>query len=676
MASEEIAERIEMAATKPSASTESESRGERAEQGDIAQDESSSRTSVPTGGAESPMTARKVLRIEDGTYDATDSFWIKVSHTTNVKQIPKKAAIVDVVAEQLAVERGGIDAALLYVLKEYFPEFRVRIYADALLQAGASPSASDTGFNTTLHIACERKHKSVVQLLLEHGALYLARNQLEQKPFEIAMANKSDEIAAMLVKVMPKSAVRDLFTGFEDQSSRQSFHALIDDPEKMQDTIMAVLDCMIEPIEERPGWFRLYYQILDGDSAGRSPKDDRFCKDNQSCLQIIARSNNKEAVYHDVVRLMLKRKWKEFAGNIYKLRTLMFFLNLVAMTLAFVVAGSVDDPLVYDSALDYVRGVCEVVVAINTVFSLVSEVNQMRKHRLRYLHDQYNYLDMSSILLLFTVIPLRATGSNAQWTIASLAYFSTVLISFKYASAYRSIGQYTQIVGRIVQYDMVRFSVLFLVFLFAFSGSLFLALRGERVSMTSNGTTSNLNLFRETSTYGHILLTGLRILIEQDSIVDFYGEKPEFSWLGVLLMLFFMFTIIVLLLNLLIAQLSDTYQNVQSDAQRELELNRAANVARIEKNSLIFRDLRTKYYREVEDIEDPKGVLERWEVPPISNISRKLNRLEEKLYDQEVTLKQMKSQLSKITSLLQLQLQRDASEAPDGEEDEEDEIDV
>ena len=54
-------------------------------------------------------------------------------------------------------------------------------------------------------------------------------------------------------------------------------------------------------------------------------------------------------------------------------------------------------------------------------------------------------------------------------------------------------------------------------------------------------------------------------------------------------MLFFMFTIIVLLLNLLIAQLSDTYQNVQSDAQRELELNRAANVARIEKNSLIFR---------------------------------------------------------------------------------------
>ena len=44
----------------------------------------------------------------------------------------------------------------------------------------------------------------------------------------------------------------------------------------------------------------------------------------------------------------------------------------------------------------------------------------------------------------------------------------------------------------------------------------------------------------------------------------------------------------------------------------------------------------------MEDIEDPKGVLERWEVPPISNISRKLNRLEEKLYDQEVTLKQMK----------------------------------
>jgi hypothetical protein len=37
---------------------------------------------------------------------------------------------------------------------------------------------------------------------------------------------------------------------------------------------------------------------------------------------------------------------------------------------------------------------------------------------------------------------------------------------------------------------------------------------------------------------------------------------------------------------MLIAQLSDTYQNVQQDAQRGLEVNRAWIVARVELNSL------------------------------------------------------------------------------------------
>jgi hypothetical protein len=47
-------------------------------------------------------------------------------------------------------------------------------------------------------------------------------------------------------------------------------------------------------------------------------------------------------------------------------------------------------------------------------------------------------------------------------------------------------------------------------------------------------------------------------------------------------MVMFLFTCCVILLNILIAQLSDTYQNVQQDAQRGLEVNRAWIVARIE----------------------------------------------------------------------------------------------
>lgn len=58
--------------------------------------------------------------------------------------------------------------------------------------------------------------------------------------------------------------------------------------------------------------------------------------------------------------------------------------------------------------------------------------------------------------------------------------------------------------------------------------------------------------------------------------------------MSLIIMVAFLFTICVVLLNILIAQLSDTYQNVQQDAQRGLEVSLALIVSRVESNSLLF----------------------------------------------------------------------------------------
>ena len=56
-----------------------------------------------------------------------------------------------------------------------------------------------------------------------------------------------------------------------------------------------------------------------------------------------------------------------------------------------------------------------------------------------------------------------------------------------------------------------------------------------------------------------------------------------------MLYIVFLFLVVVVLLNLLIAQMSDTYGSVQQDAQRSLAINRAWIVARVEHNSLLAR---------------------------------------------------------------------------------------
>ncbi len=50
--------------------------------------------------------------------------------------------------------------------------------------------------------------------------------------------------------------------------------------------------------------------------------------------------------------------------------------------------------------------------------------------------------------------------------------------------------------------------------------------------------------------------------------------------------LIFLFTLEVVMLNLLIAQMSDTFSNVQGDAQRSLAINKARTIISIEKTGL------------------------------------------------------------------------------------------
>ena len=58
-------------------------------------------------------------------------------------------------------------------------------------------------------------------------------------------------------------------------------------------------------------------------------------------------------------------------------------------------------------------------------------------------------------------------------------------------------------------------------------------------------------------------------------------------WLSVILYIVFLFLVITIMLNLLIAQMSDTYSNEQDDAQRSFVMNRAWIVAKAENNSLV-----------------------------------------------------------------------------------------
>ena len=59
-------------------------------------------------------------------------------------------------------------------------------------------------------------------------------------------------------------------------------------------------------------------------------------------------------------------------------------------------------------------------------------------------------------------------------------------------------------------------------------------------------------------------------------------------WFSIVMYLVFLFTVIVVLLNLLIAQMSDTYNKIQEDVEGTFAIARARIIARLQKGKRLF----------------------------------------------------------------------------------------
>ncbi|XP_052817869.1 uncharacterized protein LOC128243904 [Mya arenaria] len=590
------------------------------------------------------------LAAEIGDSAASDQFQREVANKTRTLLIGRQEAEMEVLTDMIVSKTGNFDRALIYVLGHWKNESKILVMVNSLIHRGANTSAADESLKTPLHFAVEQGLKGVTGKLLENDALPHSRDRDGRLALETALKNENDELAALLLAYMPNRFVRGLFLSDNNKPAEFSLHKLIRS-EKLQRTVLSVLDCTIES-QGSANSIKVYYGALEADEAGQPPDHPEFKYTDKSCLHVIAKQGNKNIVYHDAVRLLIRKKWKLYAQKRFLLNTAFYMLSLFCITFAAVTSVMAPDPKIYHGTLHVIRAVCEVLLLVMVGLTLLTEINQLRRHRLEYFHDVFNWFDFSASILLVVVVPLRFTDNIAQWHVLAIGYILWTLRIFKYAAVFRQSGAYALILSRILVYDFMQFILVFIVILLAFSVSFYLALRGD----------SGLNIHDETSTFWGILFVGVRSLTEAAPVVEYAGDNG-YGILSMILMLCFLFTCIVILLNILIAQVTDTYQKVQQDAQRGLEVNRAWIVSRVELNSCIFGHRyfnRKTHYKEFEEIKDLKSVLDKWESPPLNEMSKyvrdvwdsidshrlSLLTVQQRLARQENTLRDIQEQLS------------------------------
>ncbi|KXJ18103.1 Transient receptor potential cation channel subfamily V member 4 [Exaiptasia diaphana] len=517
---------------------------------------------------------------------------------------------------------------------------------------------------TILHLAAKQGFEKIAKTIVEYypGLLYLKTEEHDDKreylPVEIALqeglkfdtSGRSgwwDNTCAYLIGKMKNEWIHNLFVLNGSNTDIFNFGEFIQHP-NMKKTVVAVLDRLISPhwpylpqkkeresfkgeersiekawssVPDNPMNYHFVYHLLDCDESGNLPKigDKRNANFNlrgKSNLYHIANSQNKEAIQHPVVRMLVMRKWSKFAQWWFGIQASFYLLFLILMSFALIYGSTRSDPNSYIGSADKLRAFCEIATILMVIFYVIEECFQADNEGIKkYIKDPYNWFDWIGLVMTLLVIPLRFSGSSGQWTVASIGYLFNFLRIFKFSCVSRTTGLYTKTLAKICYRDMVRFMAVFIVVFVAFCGSLFMSLRAMNSTSLIDG-------------FSNVMLVGIRALVEQNPVDDDYSK---FKWLSVIIILCYMAMVIVILLNILIAQLSYTYAEAKKMAKLQYDIDRVLIITRLEHSRFSRFNLRVRYYQEgdwIGEVKLAKALLEYSEDRyPWESIEEKLEQI-------------------------------------------------
>ena len=205
------------------------------------------------------------------------------------------------------------------------------------------------------------------------------------------------------------------------------------------------------------------------------------------------------------------------------------------------------------------------------------------KHLLRAVYEHitssYSILELVSVIFLLMLYTSRVIlyyirspeASQMHWTLAALTFISFTFKFFKYTKIFPTLGIYIETIFKVLKKDVPRFMLIIFLILIGYAGGAHLiSRRFNQISLakTPEGQCSaSLWLSSDyDSVYSIItpLLSGVLFLLgggPSNFELEIYQVHVIFS----LFYLVFAFGIIVVLLNIFIAQLSQTYSDVNSD---------------------------------------------------------------------------------------------------------------
>ncbi|CAF0946381.1 unnamed protein product, partial [Didymodactylos carnosus] len=319
-------------------------------------------------------------------------------------------------------------------------------------------------------------------------------------------------------------------------------------------------------------------------------------------LELIVKHAHVDLIMHPRMIDLIDKKWDRFAGRIFFKRFMitLSYLFVFMLTIIFeqtrteTVEGEGEDAVI--TSVEYPKNYIYLLHRIGNGFVLAGalwkgrcEVNEMIGAGLRkYLSATgsgfvENMLACAFCFCILMVNILRFFDIRANIAFLAMASIAGWGYMLFFVMAFRLTGPFIVMISEMLCNDVLRFCIIYMVFLAGFSQAFF-------VLFNFNGFSGFLESVKQCF---------LGMLGDFD--IDTYAQTT-FQYVSVGLLIVYVVVVTILLLNLLIAMMGDTYGNVIEGATQIWHLERARIVYAIENEmSTEARNLETnKYWTNVE----------------------------------------------------------------------------
>ncbi|KAM8797473.1 transient receptor potential cation channel subfamily V member 3 [Eudromia elegans] len=315
---------------------------------------------------------------------------------------------------------------------------------------------------------------------------------------------------------------------------------------------------------------------------------------DNSVLEIIVYNtdigNRHEMLTLEPLNSLLRMKWKKFARRMFFMSCCFYFLYNVTLTLVSYHRPSEDAappyPLALTRGMGWLQLMGQVMVMLGAVFLAIKEsitIFLLRPSDLQsILSDAWFHFAffIQAMLVIFSVfLYLFSYKEHLVCLVLAMALGWANMLYF--TRGFQSMGIYSVMIQKVILQDVIKFLVVYIVFLLGFG----VALAALTETCPDGGECHSNN------SLGPVLMDLFKLTLGLGDLE--IQENSKYPVLFLLLLITYVVLTFVLLLNMLIALMGETVEDISKESEHIWKLQRARTILEFEK--FLPRFLRKKF---------------------------------------------------------------------------------